>query len=104
ESVAAMTGVRDSPSTTTAGQPPVANSTDPVETDPALLRDNSQLRTYRTSRFEYPDIRVFFRQHAKAKELPASLPLIVCIPGLGGSVAQFHPLLSSLVDLAPCLA
>ncbi|PWI76379.1 dual specificity phosphatase catalytic domain protein [Purpureocillium lilacinum] len=99
-----MTGVRDSPSTTTAGRPPVANSTDPVETDPALLRDNSQLRTYRTSRFEYPDIRVFFRQHAKAKELPASLPLIVCIPGLGGSVAQFHPLLSSLVDLAPCLA
>ncbi|KAJ6439937.1 dual specificity phosphatase catalytic domain protein [Purpureocillium lavendulum] len=100
-----MTGTRDSASAT-ATQPPsrAVDSTDPHLTDPALLRDNSELKSYETSRFEYPDIRVFFRQHAKAKELPAPLPLVVCIPGLGGSVAQFHPLLSSLVDLAPCLA
>lgn len=81
--------------------------TDPSVTDPQLLRDHSRLVTYRTSRFEYPDIRVFFRPHSKAAELPttpAPLPLLVCIPGLGGSVAQFHPLLSSLVDLAPCLS
>ncbi|KAG6035493.1 hypothetical protein E4U41_006068 [Claviceps citrina] len=81
--------------------------TDPFSTDPPLLRDHSQLRSYKTSSFEYTDIRVFFRPHSKAAELPktpAPLPLLVCIPGLGGSVAQFHPLLSSLVDLAPCLA
>lgn len=90
-----MAGARDSPDIT---------STDPHATDPPLLKDNSAFKTYKTSRFEYPDIRVFFRQHAKARELPAPLPLLVCIPGLGGSVAQFHPLLSSLVDLAPCLA
>ncbi|KAM3458660.1 hypothetical protein MY3296_000418 [Beauveria thailandica] len=80
---------------------------DAHETDPTLLKEHSTLETYTTSRFEYKDIRVFFRQHAKATQLPknpAPLPLLVCIPGLGGSVAQFHPLLSSLVDMAPCLA
>ncbi|KAG0648933.1 Polynucleotide 5 -triphosphatase [Hyphodiscus hymeniophilus] len=35
---------------------------------------------------------------------PAPLPLLVFIHGLGGSVAQFHPLLTSLVNLASCLA
>ncbi|KAL7783614.1 hypothetical protein V8C37DRAFT_396988 [Trichoderma ceciliae] len=82
-------------------------STDPHATDPALLRDHSQFKSYKTSRFEYPEIRVFFRQHVKADQLPktpAPLPLLVCIPGLGGSIAQFYPLLRSLVDLAPCLA
>lgn len=80
---------------------------DPHLTDPPLLRDNSSFKTYRTSRAEYPEIRVFFRQHAKASELYRSngpLPLLVFIPGLGGSVAQFHPLLSSLVDVGPCLS
>ncbi|KAG5985295.1 hypothetical protein E4U55_006775 [Claviceps digitariae] len=84
-----------------------ALDTDPLLTDPPLLRDHSQLKSYKTSRFEYTDVRVFFRPHGKAAELPkvpAPLPLLVCIPGLGGSVAQFHSLLSSLVDLAPCLS
>ncbi|KAF4512176.1 hypothetical protein G6O67_001350 [Ophiocordyceps sinensis] len=79
-------------------------STDPHATDPSLLKDHSDFKTFWTSRFEYPNVRVFFRQHAKAKELPIPLPLLVCIPGLGGSVAQFHSLLCSLIDLAPCLA
>ncbi|KAK5994592.1 mRNA-capping enzyme [Cladobotryum mycophilum] len=82
-------------------------ATDPHTTDPALLRDYSEFKAYKTSRFEYPKLRVFFRQHVKAEQLPrtpAPLPLIVCIPGLGGSVAQFYPLMRSLVDLAPCLA
>ncbi|KHO01149.1 dual specificity phosphatase catalytic domain protein [Metarhizium album ARSEF 1941] len=81
--------------------------TNPHTTDPPLLKDNSQFKTYKTSRFEYPDVRVFFRPHAKTAELPmtpAPLPLMVFVPGLGGSVAQFYPLLSSLVDLAPCLS
>ncbi|KAK0388379.1 hypothetical protein NLU13_4624 [Sarocladium strictum] len=76
----------------------------PHDTDPALLRDHSEFKSYTTSRFTYPRIRTFFRQHAKAEQLPGPLPLLVCIPGLGGSVAQFHPLLSSLIDLAPCLS
>ncbi|KAH7144487.1 hypothetical protein B0J13DRAFT_585203 [Dactylonectria estremocensis] len=84
-----------------------ADSTDPHLTDPTLLRDNSEFKTYKTSRFEYPGLRIFYRQHAKADQLPknpAPLPLLVFLHGLGGSVAQFHPLLSSLTDLAPCLA
>ncbi|CAG9993563.1 unnamed protein product [Clonostachys byssicola] len=82
-------------------------STDPHLTDPPLLKNHSSLKTYKTSHAEYKDIRVFYREHAKAEELYKSigpLPLLVCIPGLGGSVAQFDPLLNSLVDLAPCLA
>lgn len=86
---------------------PPAIPVDAHDTDPSLLKEHSTLKTYTTSRCEYKDIRVFFREHVKASQLPknpAPLPLLVCIPGLGGSVAQFHPLLSSLVDMAPCLA
>lgn len=81
-------------------------STDPHLTDPALLRHHSVFRSYTTSHAAYKDVRVFHRPHARADELcreQGPLPLLVCIPGLGGTVAQFHPLLSSLVDLAPCL-
>jgi len=80
---------------------------DPHLTDPDLLKNHSEFRSFTTSQHTYPKIRVFYRQHAKAEELYRSngpLPLLVFIPGLGGSVAQFHPLLTSLVDLAPCLA
>lgn len=86
---------------------PATYPVDPDETDPRLLREHSELKTYKTSRFEYRNLRIFFRQHVKADQLPktpAPLPLLVCLPGLGGAVAQFHPLLSSLADLAPCLA
>lgn len=82
-------------------------SFDPHPTDPRLLNHHSEFRSYKTSCATYPEIRVFFRQHAKADELYRSngpLPLLVFIPGLGGSVAQFHQLLSSLVNLAPCLS
>lgn len=81
-----------------------SDTADPHATDPPLLANNSKFKSYKTSLFEYPEIRVFFRQHAKASEFPAVLPLLAFIPGLGGSVAQFHPLLTSLVDLAPCMA
>jgi pimeloyl-ACP methyl ester carboxylesterase/protein-tyrosine phosphatase len=50
---------------------------------------------------------VFYRRHPQADKLPtepAPLPLFVFIHGLGGSVAQFHPLLTSLVNLTSCLA
>ena len=77
---------------------------DPHDTDPPLLKENSEFKSYHTKHFKYSRVRTFFRQHAKADQLPGPLPLLVFIPGLGGSIAQFHPLLSSLVDLAPCLA
>ncbi|KAL7626785.1 hypothetical protein AAE478_003559 [Parahypoxylon ruwenzoriense] len=78
-------------------------------TDPPLLRSHSQIASYTASRsgITYPSIRVFYRRHPKADELPqdpAPLPLLVFIHGLGGSVAQFHPLLTSLVNSASCLA
>ena len=52
-------------------------------------------------------MRLFFRRHPQADKLPiepAPLPLIVCIHGLGGSIAQFQPLLTSLVNAASCLS
>lgn len=36
--------------------------------------------------------------------MPADIPLLVFIHGLGGSSAQFAPLLTSLINAAPCLA
>lgn len=80
---------------------------DPHLSDPPLLANHTTFKSFTTSRYTYPRIRIFHREHAKADELYRSngpLPLLVFIPGLGGSVAQFHPLLSSLVDLAPCLS
>ncbi|KAI1433959.1 dual specificity phosphatase catalytic domain-containing protein [Xylaria sp. CBS 124048] len=78
-------------------------------TDPPLLRSHSEIKTYKTARsgITFPGIRVFYRPHPKADELPrdpAPLPLLVFIHGLGGSVAQFHPLLTSLSNSASCLA
>ncbi|KAI1410109.1 hypothetical protein F5Y13DRAFT_181562 [Hypoxylon sp. FL1857] len=85
------------------------DSKDADATDPPLLRKHSEIVSYTASRsgITYPGIRVFYRRHPKADELPrdpAPLPLLVFIHGLGGSVAQFHPLLTSLVNSASCLA
>ncbi|KAH8894900.1 hypothetical protein GQ53DRAFT_779743 [Thozetella sp. PMI_491] len=87
--------------------PHIAVGYDPDSTDPALLARNSEIKTYSTSRYTYPDLRVFFRRHQHFDQLPKSpapLPLLVFIHGLGGSVAQFHPLLVSLTPTASCLA
>jgi len=77
--------------------------------DPPLLRDHSRIRTYTAghSGITYPGLRVFFRPHPKMAELPANpapLPLLVFLHGLGGSVAQFCPLLTSLTNSASALA
>ncbi|KAF3770287.1 hypothetical protein M406DRAFT_284893 [Cryphonectria parasitica EP155] len=80
---------------------------DAKATDPDLLRSNSEIKTFTTSRFTYPAVRVFFKPHARLDELPrdpAPLPLLVFIHGLGGSVAQFYPLLTSLTHNSSCLA
>ncbi|RFU24919.1 hypothetical protein B7463_g11418, partial [Scytalidium lignicola] len=75
--------------------------------DPGLLKKHSEIRSFTTSRFTYPALRVFFRRHPQADKLPISpapLPLLVFVHGLGGSVAQFNPLLTSLVNVSSCLS
>ncbi|KAI9781283.1 MAG: hypothetical protein M1839_006076 [Geoglossum umbratile] len=77
-------------------------------TDPPLLQKYSEFRSFTTPihGHTYPSIRVFYHPHANAKSLPTTpspLPLLVFIHGLGGSLSQFHPLLGSLANPAPCL-
>ena len=74
-------------------------------TDPGLLKKHSSFKSYTTSFATYPSIRTFYRPHPQADKLPSKptpLPLFVFIHGLGGSLAQFNPLLTSLVNVAPC--
>ncbi|KAI0165914.1 hypothetical protein GGR57DRAFT_449314 [Xylariaceae sp. FL1272] len=59
------------------------------------------------SRITYSGVRVFYRRHPQANQLPddpAPLPLLVFVHGLGGSAAQFTALLTSLSSCASCLA
>lgn len=75
--------------------------------DPGLLKKHSTTRSYSAAGFEYSSIRTFFHAHPQADKLPTkpnTLPLVVFIHGLGGSAAQFAPLLTSLVQAASCLA
>jgi pimeloyl-ACP methyl ester carboxylesterase/protein-tyrosine phosphatase len=60
-----------------------------------------------STNFTYSGIRTFYRPHPQQSKLPREpcpVPLLVFIHGLGGSVAQFHPILLSLTNLASCLA
>ncbi|KAB5558576.1 alkaline phosphatase-like protein [Coniochaeta sp. 2T2.1] len=85
---------------------PQSESYDPKTTDPPLLKKHSEYKSYTTSRFTYSGLRIFYRRHTQADQLPNAppLPLLVCLHGLGGSVAQFHPLLTSLTNISNCLA
>ena len=63
------------------------------------------IKAYSTSVATYPQIRTFYRAHPQGDKLPDKpkpLPLLVFIHGLGGSLAQFNPLLATLSNLAPC--
>ncbi|KAK4152849.1 alkaline phosphatase [Chaetomidium leptoderma] len=80
---------------------------DAKTTDPPLIERSSSIKSYTTSHATYPKLRVFYRRHQHADNLPTSpapVPLLVFIHGLGGSVAQFNPLLTSLTPIASCLA
>ncbi|KAF7526697.1 hypothetical protein G7054_g10678 [Neopestalotiopsis clavispora] len=80
---------------------------DPKATDPALLAENSQWKTYTIKNFCFQSVRVFFRARPKIDEFPqdpAALPLLVFIHGLGGQASQFSGLISSLCNNASCLA
>lgn len=73
--------------------------------DTPVLRTNSTTESYTTPVAKYPGIRTFYHSHPQAERLPdkgRELPLLVFIHGLGGSLAQFGPLLNSLVNIAPC--
>ena len=81
-------------------------ATDSERTDPGLLKKHTTFKSYTTSFGTYPSIRTFYRPHAQAEKLPSTprpIPLLVFVHGLGGSLAQFNPLLTSLVNIAPCL-
>ncbi|KAI9838835.1 MAG: hypothetical protein M1819_004041 [Sarea resinae] len=79
-----------------------------ASTDPSLLKKHTTYESYTTPirHITYPSIRTFYRPHPQAERLPSKpspIPLLVFIHGLGGCLAQFHPLLTSLCNLAPCL-
>ncbi|KAK4554184.1 hypothetical protein LTR86_008711 [Recurvomyces mirabilis] len=70
-----------------------------------LFKKNSTFSALTTvSGYHYPRIRLFYSPHAQAAKLPKDLPLLVFLHGLGGNATQFAPLLTSLVNVAPCLA
>lgn len=82
---------------------------DALSTDPGLLKKHSVYGWYQVSAtgFTYPSLRIFYRPHPQRDKLPtepSAIPLLVFIHGLGGSTAQFHPLLTSLVNCADSLA
>ncbi|KAL6231139.1 hypothetical protein BDW75DRAFT_233841 [Aspergillus navahoensis] len=76
-----------------------------VNTDPGLLKKHSTYLSYTTSVAEYPSIRTFNRSHPQMDKLPTKpspIPLLVFVHGLGGSLAQFNHLLTSLSNVGPC--
>ncbi|KAF2124395.1 hypothetical protein P153DRAFT_426442 [Dothidotthia symphoricarpi CBS 119687] len=82
---------------------------DAVTNDPGLLKKHSSIKSYTVpiSGFTYPKIRTFYRPHpqdAKLPREPRPIPLLVFVHGLGGSIAQFNPILLSLSNVASCLA
>ncbi|KZM20771.1 uncharacterized protein EKO05_0002633 [Ascochyta rabiei] len=86
-----------------------ASQDDAATNDPGLLRKHSTIQSYTvpSSKITYPAIRTFYRPHPQESKFPRKpnpVPLLVFIHGLGGSTAQFHPILLSLSNLASCLA
>ncbi|KAJ5514283.1 hypothetical protein N7463_003835 [Penicillium fimorum] len=80
-------------------------SSDAYETDPGILRKFTTYNSYTTSIATYPAIRTFYSPHPHLARLPTKptpIPLIVVVHGLGGSLAQFHHLLTSLSNVSSC--
>ncbi|KAL5046232.1 hypothetical protein BDW71DRAFT_207595 [Aspergillus fruticulosus] len=78
---------------------------DALNTDPGLLKKHSTYLSYTTSIAEYPSIRTFNRPHPQMDKFPTKpspIPLLVFVHGLGGSLAQFNHLLTSLSNVGPC--
>ncbi|KAE8391360.1 hypothetical protein BDV23DRAFT_71679 [Aspergillus alliaceus] len=78
---------------------------DAQSTDPGLLKKHSTYVSYTTSVATYPSVRTFYRPHPQKDKLPikpSPIPLLVFVHGLGGSLAQFNHLLTSLSNVGPC--
>ncbi|KAL4922711.1 hypothetical protein BDW62DRAFT_207399 [Aspergillus aurantiobrunneus] len=78
---------------------------DAANTDPGLLKKHSTYVSYSTSVAEYKSIRTFYRPHPQMDKFPTKpspVPLLVFVHGLGGSLAQFNHLLTSLTNVGPC--
>ncbi|KAJ5477385.1 hypothetical protein N7539_007529 [Penicillium diatomitis] len=85
---------------------PQQQSSDAFKTDPGILKKFTTYSPYITSVATYPAIRTFFCPHPNLSRLPdkpTPLPLLVFVHGLGGSLAQFHHLLTSLSNVGSCL-
>ncbi|KAJ5678879.1 hypothetical protein N7462_007123 [Penicillium macrosclerotiorum] len=84
---------------------PQQMTSDAVKTDPGLLRKFTTFNSYTTSVATYPAIRTFYCPHPHLNRLPTKpspVPLLVFVHGLGGSLAQFHHLLTSLSNVGSC--
>ncbi|KAJ5568323.1 hypothetical protein N7450_010809 [Penicillium hetheringtonii] len=84
---------------------PEQQSSDAAKTDPGLLRKFTEFASYTTSIASYPAIRTFYSPHPQLSRLPTKpspVPLLVFVHGLGGSLAQFHHLLTSLSNVGSC--
>ncbi|KAF2996188.1 hypothetical protein E8E13_000438 [Curvularia kusanoi] len=86
-----------------------ATEDDAATNDPGLLKKYSTIQSYTvpSTNTRYPAVRTFYRQHpqeGKFPRTPSPVPLLVFVHGLGGTIAQFHPILLSLSNLASCLA
>lgn len=82
-----------------------SNTVAAAKTDPGLLRKFTEFASYTTSKASYPAIRTFYSPHPQISRLPSKpspVPLIVFVHGLGGSLAQFHHLLTSLSNIGSC--
>ncbi|KAL2848106.1 dual specificity phosphatase catalytic domain protein [Aspergillus pseudoustus] len=83
----------------------VDGAKDADDTDPGILKKHSTSLAYSTSVTEYPSIRTFYRPHPQMDKFPTKpspIPLLVFVHGLGGSLAQFNHLLTSLCNVGPC--
>lgn len=82
-----------------------SNTVAAAKTDPGLLRKFTEFASYTTSKASYPAIRTFYSPHPQLSRLPTKpspVPLLVFVHGLGGSLAQFHHLLTSLSNVGSC--
>ncbi|KAL4961325.1 RNA 5'-triphosphatase domain-containing protein [Aspergillus stella-maris] len=105
ESSGSWQHVNESPNTTQEAPQKGDEPQDAASTDPGLLKKHSTHRSYSTSFAAYPSIRTFFRPHPQMEKFPTKpspIPLLVFVHGLGGSLAQFNHLLTSLSNVGPC--
>lgn len=104
-SIGSYTWLRKDESIQIRKKPKKFSGFDTIE-DPPLIKKHSLIKTYSTASHTYPSIRTFHHAHPQADKLPkesGALPLLVFVHGLGGSLAQFAYMLSTLIHVGPCM-